>query len=164
MNYYLCGKIQTTHGLKGELKVKSTSDFNRFAVGSIIYIKQKGEYIKLEVVTTRFHKGCYLVSFKGMQDINLVEHLKNVDLYVDEEAHTLLDEDEFYYDELINKEVYFDNDEYIGVTKSILELPQGHYLEVIKDDGKKVLIPFRKEFIKDVFDDAIEVFYLEGLV
>ena len=37
-------------------------------------------------------------------------------------------------------------------------------INYIKDDGKKVLIPFRKEFIKDVFDDAIEVFYLEGLV
>ena len=38
MNYYRCGKIMTTHGIKGELKIKVTSDFNRFFKGRIVYL------------------------------------------------------------------------------------------------------------------------------
>lgn len=37
MNYYRCGKIMTTHGIKGELKIKVTSDFNRF-LREVVYL------------------------------------------------------------------------------------------------------------------------------
>ena len=33
MEYFRCGKILTTHGIKGDLKVLSVSDFDRFQKG-----------------------------------------------------------------------------------------------------------------------------------
>ena len=49
MNYYRCGKIMTTHGIKGELKIKVTSDFNRFFKGSRLFIYHQREYIPVIV-------------------------------------------------------------------------------------------------------------------
>ena len=41
MKYYKCGHIMTTHGLKGALKIKDLSDFDRFYKDSTLYILYK---------------------------------------------------------------------------------------------------------------------------
>ena len=42
MEFYRCGKILTTHGVKGDLKVMSISDFDRFQKGNRLYVKYQG--------------------------------------------------------------------------------------------------------------------------
>ena len=42
---YLVGKIVGTHGIKGELKVKSDTSFNRFEKGNKLYIEKTEEII-----------------------------------------------------------------------------------------------------------------------
>ena len=39
---YLVGKIIGTHGIKGELKVKSDTSFDRFKVGNVLYVEKDG--------------------------------------------------------------------------------------------------------------------------
>ena len=67
------GKIVGTHALKGELKIRSFSDFNdqRFVVGHKLYLNEIVDPFIIK--TVRVHKGNYLISFEGLQDINLVE-------------------------------------------------------------------------------------------
>ena len=45
MNYYEVGKIVNTHGIKGELKIISKTDFpeDRFKPGNILYIRDNGK-------------------------------------------------------------------------------------------------------------------------
>ena len=45
MKYVLVGKIIGTHGIKGEVKVVSDSDFkeDRFQVGNVCYLKLNEE-------------------------------------------------------------------------------------------------------------------------
>ena len=38
---YLVGKIIGTHGIKGELKVKSDTSFDRFKVGNVLYVEKE---------------------------------------------------------------------------------------------------------------------------
>ena len=40
---YLVGKIVGTHGIKGELKVKSDTSFDRFKKGNKLYIEKEEE-------------------------------------------------------------------------------------------------------------------------
>ena len=69
------GKIVGTHGLKGELKIRSNSDFadKRFKKGNEIIISYQNQDLVYKIITSRIHKGNYLVSFRDNQDINLVE-------------------------------------------------------------------------------------------
>ena len=76
MDFLNVGIIQNTHGLKGELKIKNLSDFNRFTEGSILYISHDSTNIKVEVLKARETQNYYLVVFKGLEDINLVEKYK----------------------------------------------------------------------------------------
>ena len=96
------GKIVGTHALKGELKIRSFSDFNdqRFVVGHKLYLNEIVDPFIIK--TVRVHKGNYLISFEGLQDINLVEKYIGYNVYgLKEDVE--LDDDEYFYDDLIDK-------------------------------------------------------------
>ena len=164
MQYYLVGEIINTHGIKGELKIQSETDFDRFIPGSILYLLKGKEYIKMTVATHRVHQGFDLVSFISYQDINLVEQFKACKLYVDETQLEELDDDEYYYHDLMNKKVYNQDQKYIGVVCEIRDLPHGEIIEIKREGKKNGLVPFNKEFIKEVTDDSIIINEIEGLL
>lgn len=144
------GKIVGTHGLKGELKVRSNSDFadERFKRGNEVIISYQNQDIVFEVITSRIHKGNYLISFKGNQDINLVEKYIGCFVYgyKDEE---LLDDDEYFYDDLIGLQVVSTDGKVIGPVTSIYDNSRHDILNV-DYHGKNVAIPYVDAFIKEV--------------
>ncbi len=92
-----------------------------------------------------------LISFNNITNINNVLEYVGKYIYVDKETLEKLDENNFYYDDLIGLIAYTDNDEKIGEVIDILEVPQGAILVIEKSDKKEALVPFVEEFIKDVF-------------
>ena len=163
MKYYKCGHIMTTHGLKGALKIKDLSDFDRFYKDSTLYILYKNEYIKVKVFNKTNFDNYYLVTFYDLLDINLVEKYKNCDIYVSElDRNDDLDEDEYYNSDLLGKEIMNQNNEIKGKVIEIREYPTCNYL-VVNYNDKNILIPFNKQFIKEVNDKYIVIDEIEGL-
>lgn len=164
MNYYKCGHIMTTHGLKGDLKIKNLSDFERFKKGNQLYILHNDEYIPVIVNKVSTYKGdTLLVSFKDLLDINLVEKYHSDDIYVSDierEADEL--DGDYYYSDLVGKNVVNQNGEARGKVLEIKELPQCDYL-VVQYNGKNSLVPFIDEFVLDVTDNDIVINEIEGL-
>ena len=162
MKFYKCGHIMTTHGIKGGLKVKNLSDFNRFYKGSKLYILHNGEYEMVTVTKVSKFKEYLLVAFEGLEDINLVLKYHSEDIYVSElDRKDELASNEYYYTDLIGKEVVNQNGEARGKVVEIRELPHAEYLVVCYND-KNVLIPFIEKFIISV-EDKIVVDEIEGL-
>ena len=163
MNYYKCGHIMTTHGLKGALKVKNLSDFDRFYKNSRLYIFYKDEYIEVNVKSVSNQDDHLLVTFKDLEDINLVEKYRNTDIYVSElDRVNELDDNEYYYSDLVGKKIINQNGDLRGVVKEIREYQVCHYL-VTNYNDKDILIPFQDKFIKEVNDDSIIIDEIEGL-
>ncbi len=163
MEGFVVGKILNTHGLKGDLKIKVLSDFDRFYKGSILYIEFKKEMIKVEVLSSKDYDNSILVRFKNMEDINLVEKYKNSFIWIREEDLTELEEDEFYFHELVGLPIYNQENQLRGTVKEVREIPQGHML-VTEINGKNKFIPFRKEFVTSVGEDKIVINEIEGLL
>lgn len=159
--FYRCGKILKTHGIKGELKILPLTDFNRFEIGKTLFIFHNNEYIEVEVATKRDFNDSLLVSFKDLADINLVEKYHGDEIFVHKSEHKALD-DGYYYDELIDKKVINQNNEERGIVNDIINYPQADYLE-IKFNNKKHLVPFIDEFIKEVNEEYIIINEIEGL-
>ncbi len=161
IKYNMCGKILKTHGLQGEVKILNSSDFPRFEVGKKVYYKEDDKYIELIIAEVRDTKDL-LVKFRNYNDINLILPLVGKDLYAKREKNDLLD-NEYYYTDLIGKDIY--NEDNILRTKvsNIREYPQGKYL-VCRIEDKVKLIPFRQEFIVDVLEDRIIIKEIDGLL
>ncbi len=162
MEYYRCGKILTTHGIKGDVKVQVFSDFNRFEKGSRIYIKHQEEYIPVNVSHSTDFGKYLLVHFEGINDCNLAKKYHLDDLYITEEDRIdELQEDEYYYSDLIGLPVFNQDGIGRGIVKEIKELPQCDYL-YITYKGKNFYVPFLNEFILEV-SDKIVLKEVEGL-
>ena len=159
---YLVGTIIGTHGIRGELKVKSETDFNRFVVGNYLFIRKDGKDIRIEISSSRIHKGFYLITIDKKYNINLVLEYVGCNIYTDTKSDDL-GEDEFYIDDLVGLTVYNNDKEIIGEVIDVREVPQGYILEV-KHNNRVVLIPFVNQFVKEVKEEGIYVELIEGLI
>lgn len=160
------GKIVGKHGLKGELKIRSNSDFSeeRFKNGNSLLIRYQGEDLEFVIVSSRIHKGNYLVALKDNQDINLVEKYVGSFVYGFKDKE-LLNDDEYFYDDLIGLQVKSVEGNLIGKVISIYNNSR-HDILNIDYNGKNVAIPYVDAFIKDVDldNEIITVQLIKGLI
>lgn len=162
------GKIINTHGTGGEVKVVRITDFDeRFTVGETVYaVNEDGKRIELVIDAHRIHKGFDLIRFEGHGNINDIEHLKGAQLKITEDQLTDLDEDEFYYHEIIGCDVYTNDGKKLGTITEILS-PGANDVWVIKQPkGKDVLIPYISEVVieVDIYSQKVLIEPMEGLL
>ena len=159
---YQIGKITNTHGIRGEVKIYNLSDFDRFFVGNNIFVVIKGQKKTFEIERVRPQGTLFIVKFKGYDNINDILPYKGEYVYTEQKPE--LEADDYHYDDLLSKNVYDENHVLLGKVISLIAVPQGHLLEIEKLDGKKRLIPFVDEFVKDILDDKIIIRPIEGLL
>ncbi len=73
------GQIVPHHGIKGEIKVKSNSDFTTsFSTRSVLTVVHNNNDLEYTVKSHRVHKGLHMLTFEGINNINDIEHLKGI--------------------------------------------------------------------------------------
>ncbi|OZT11646.1 ribosome maturation factor RimM [Priestia aryabhattai] len=169
-NWFKVGKIVNTHGIKGEVRIISTTDFaeERYEVGNKLYLFQEKQVEPVEVVvaTHRKHKNFDLVSFEGYPNVNDVEKFKNSMIKVSEDQLSELEDGEFYFHEIIGCIVKTDEGQELGKIKEILT-PGANDVWVIKGKGgKEILIPYIDEVVQEINIEKKEIMItvMEGLL
>lgn len=167
MNYYTVGKIVNTHGIRGEVRVLSVTDFpdERFKVGNKLYINKNNNLEELTIKTHRKHKQFEMLSFEGLDNINFVEPLKGLELKISESQQGNLDDGSFYHHQIVGLEVYTIDGDYIGKISEIMA-PGANDVWVVERDGKDdLLLPAIKDVIKSVQlnEQRVIVELLDGL-
>ncbi|MGP6138714.1 MULTISPECIES: ribosome maturation factor RimM [unclassified Jeotgalibaca] len=151
--YFSVGNIVNTQGLKGEVRVISVTDFaeKRYKKGSSLMLFQEGkEPIELIVKSHRKHKNFDLLTFEGKNRIEDVEIYKGGTLKVAADALHDLDEEEFYFHEIIGLEVKLESGEVLGKIKEILPLGSNDVWVVQRKGKKDLLLPYIKDVIQEV--------------
>ncbi|MCY7730562.1 ribosome maturation factor RimM [Aerococcus urinaeequi] len=170
--YYLVGKIVNTQALRGEVRVMATTDFpeERFKIGATLAIFNGDKLVEMvEVDGHRLHKNFNLLHFKGKDNINDVEKFKGFDLKVagTEREADELDENEFYYDDIIGLEVYTTDDIYLGKVREITSLPSNDVWAIQRPNkGKDILIPYIEDIVLeiDLDDNRVVIDPMDGLI
>jgi 16S rRNA processing protein RimM len=164
------GKIVNTHGIKGELKVLTQTDFPeiRFRKGSSLILMDPAESTNLSVTVEagRPQKNVWLVTFKDFGDINAVEKYKGWSIKVSEEYLVELEEDAFYHHEIIGCRVVTEEGEELGIISEILSPGANDVWVVEQPKGKPVLIPYIDDVVLAISipDKKVTVRLLEGLL
>ena len=152
--WLIVGFITSCHGIHGQLKVKSLSDFEeRFLKPGMRWLQKENETPSEIVLISGFKqpgKEIFIVKFKGINTRNHAEQLKKYKILVKTDKLPKLKKEEFHLLELINLEVKtLENDELKIIGKVInLENEKNNLLviELFKNQ-KKVFIPFVKEIV-----------------
>lgn len=150
MDKVYIGKIVSTHGIKGELKILSDFDFKDkvFVVGKKLIIDDK-EY---EIKSYRVHKNFDMVTLDDYTDINEVLFLLKRNVYVSKDELSFND-DEILDEDLITYKV-LTNTSKVGIIKEIFKASETNkILRVLFD--KEVLIPY--SFIKSIDKNKKEI-------
>ena len=167
MDFIKIGKIINTRGIKGELKIRSYTDFqeDRYHEDNKIFIKYNDEYLEFMVLKYRNIKNQDILVLKDNEDINLVEKFKGCEIFVPDDSEMTLFEDEYHISEIIGIQVY-QNKKLIGEVYDVKDYPQGDYLDIILESGKHAYVPFRDEFVTQVNleENIIEIIDMEGLI
>jgi len=148
------GLITSCHGINGQVKVKSLSDFEeRFLKPGMRWLQKKNEPpSKIEFISGFKQPGkeTFIVKIKGINTRTLAEQLKKSKVLVKSDKLPKLKKDEFHLLELINLDVkILENDELKTIGKVInLENEQNNLLviELFKNQ-KEVYIPFVKSIV-----------------
>ena len=168
MNKVIVGKIVNTCGLKGEVKVINSSDFvsERYKKNNTLLAsnEENGLERTLTIASFRENDKFIYLKFKEINSIEEAETLKESYLVIDGDELESIDDDTFYYYQLLDMEVYY-NDEKIGVISEVSDNGPQDLIRV-KGNNVNVLVPFVDDFIEsvDVKNKKICLRNLEGLL
>jgi 16S rRNA processing protein RimM len=173
VKWFNVGKIVNTHGVRGEVRVISKTDFPevRYQKGNVLYLEQseRQEKLPLTITSYRKHKQFDLLTFEGYENINQVEAFKGGLLKISEDqlSEEHLSEGEFFYHQIIGCVVFTDEGEELGKVTEILS-PGANDVWVVQPEKskKQLLIPYIDEVVKEVDINAekIIIHVIEGLL
>ena len=152
--WLIVGLITSCHGINGQVKVKSLSDFEeRFIKPGLRWLQKENEPpSKIELISGFKNPGkeTFILRFKGISTRNHAEKLKKYKILVKTNKLPKLNKEEFHLLELINLEVKtVENDELKTIGKVINLENEKNNLLVIKlfKNQKNVLVPFVEEIV-----------------
>ena len=152
--WLIVGLITSCHGINGQVKVKSLSDFEeRFLKPGIRWLQKEDEpplEIKLISGFKQPGKETFIVKLQGINTRNHAEKLKKFKILVKTDKLPKLKKEEFHLLELINLEVKTLENNKLKIIGKVINLENEKnnllLIELFKDQ-KKVFIPFVKEIV-----------------
>ena len=158
------GKLVNFHGVRGEVKLLSDSDFleERFKAGNTVVIS--GEELTIE--SYRTHKNFHMLKFVGVSNINDITHLKGKDVFIEENGEELkLAENEYHVRDIVGLTVInLDDNTELGKISEVM-FTGANDVWVIQGE-REYLIPYIEQVVKvvDVERGIVEITPLEGLL
>jgi len=149
--YVLIGKIVGVHGMKGTNKFRSYAEsLSVFNPGRSLLIRDsRSRQTSIEIIWVKPHTKTPLILFKGVIDRDQAEALIGAELFIPETELPELDEDIYYWFELIGLEVYTTEEEYLGRIASIMATGSND-VYVVSNKKKEVLIPALESVVVEI--------------
>ena len=166
MEFLEVGKIINTHGLRGDVKIVTWTDYPEdFEEIEKVYIKRKTGDEVLNIANVKYQKNNIIVKFKEIADINEAEKYKNLVVYADREDLPELEEGAHYIADLIGLTVVDEKGEVIGELVDVFNTGANDIYDVKRSGKKNLLLPVIDEVVKDIDLESkkITVHVMEGL-
>lgn len=164
--FAIVGRIRKPHGIRGEVTVELlTSEPDRFfAPGSRLYAgtttgdianhpedrgnRESRQELHVEAATP--YRGGLIAKFDAIPDRSAAEMWRQRYLLVPSDEITPPADDEVFMHDLLGMRVRGDDGRDLGEVTAWYELPQGLTLEVKRDGGGDMLLPYRSGIVREV--------------
>ncbi len=165
-NQLEAGKIINTHGLRGEVKIVTWTDYPEvFEEIDFLYVHKKTGDERLDVKNVKYQKNNIIVKFAQINSIEEAEKYKNMILYVDRDQMPPLPDGMNYIVDLIGLEVYDEEGEKVGVIADVFNTGANDIYDVKREGKKNLLLPVIDDCVKEVDTEngRVIVNVMEGL-
>ena len=162
LEFITIGRILTTWGVEGKLKVKIETDFpQRFAPRSTVYINRQ----PMTIDSTEWHKGKAIIKLSTIDSIEDAERLHGQPVEIHHSQVYPLPEGQYYHFQLVGLEVWTTRGELLGnITEILTAESNDNY--VVSGTGGEILIPAIEDVVKsiDLNNGRIVIEPIEGLL
>ncbi|MFC6198157.1 ribosome maturation factor RimM [Ponticaulis profundi] len=156
-NWVCVGAIAGAHGVRGDVRVRSFTQYPEdcFAYGPLC--SETGEVL-IDPIEAKPVKNAFVVKTETSKSREDWEAMKGTRLYVPREHLPPAEEDEFYYDDLLNLTVTHVDGRALGHVKAVQNFGADDLLEIVAPDGRTAYyLPFTKAVIPTLRLEAGEL-------
>ena len=161
LDFVPVGRIAGVHGIRGELRVLPLEGEADFLTGfQTFYLEGQ----PVSPTACRVHKGCLLVKFKGVDDMDAALELKGKTVSI-RRSDVKLPEGSFFDEELVGLAARdAETGEDLGKIEEVLSYP-AHKVYVLRGGRDEFLVPAVPAFIAgiDLAAGTVDIHMMEGL-
>ena len=165
--YISIGKILNAHGVEGAIKVYSYAEsLSVFNSGNMILVKNPDDSSEkcYKVKWSAPHSRFVLLMFEGVDSRSLSDNLKGCELFIEKASLPELEENTYYWEDIIGLSVYTADDNFLGRVESIIQTGSND-VYVVKDGKSEILVPAMESVVLkiDLDKKTMKVNLPEGL-
>ena len=163
---YELGKVVKTHGLKGELSIYLDVDVpEEYEELDSLLVEREGQLVPYFVEALNLQGQRAIVKLEDVNDITAASELVGCPLWLTLDNLPELDDDQFYYHEIVGFQVVDEEKGPIGPIVSVATLPHQDLL-VVDHQSHEVLIPITDAIVlgHDAEAKRLNVRLPEGLL
>ena len=161
--YPECGKILTTHGCHGGVKIESWCDSAAvLAALPAVYMKNGAQFTRVALKKTAVSGNIVYATLEGVDSMDAADLLRGKILHAKREDLHLAD-GVMLIAEMIGLPVYHvQSGERLGTLKDVIH-PAHTDIYVINTSKGEAMVPVVEEFVKRVGEDGIYLSPIEGM-
>lgn len=161
------GHVSKLHGVKGEVViVLDVDDASRYKKLESVFVEINRQLVPFFIDGISIKNKHAIVKFDGMDTTDQAGMINNAEVFLPLSFLPKLNENKFYFHEIIGFTVNDKNLGNIGTVEAVLEYPGQNIIQVRDSNKNEILIPLRNEFIikVDGGNKSMEVNTPEGLI
>lgn len=146
----LVGRVNRPHGLEGVLRIwpYAGNDASFLKAKTVLLESLSGKTYEYGVVFLKPHKNIFLLKLAGVDSPDVAEEYRGAEIYV-RKGDLTREEGEYFWDELLNLDVYLDTGEYLGTLSQVIPA-EGHDIYVVTKGDREILIPAVHEVVIEI--------------
>lgn len=150
MEMLAVGVVTATHGLKGELTVRSFSGrIDHLGRLRAVLLRRGSEERRATVLSVRAKPPHAVMKLEGVDSPETARGFRGFEIWVPRSEAAPLEVGEFYAVDLCRCSLYF-GQERLGSIRSVVDAGSSQMLEVEGPGGKAFLVPFIDHFVGEV--------------
>lgn len=154
--FLVVGRVVRPHGVRGALLVEPVSRIiDSLEPGNRIFIGEQDTPFELSSI--RYHQKRLMVALDGVDDRNQAEELRGQEIKIRFSQAAPLDEDEYYYWQIIGLQVELESGESLGKVVEIIETGANDVYIVRNNEDKEILLPAIASVILNVDLEAEKI-------
>lgn len=142
--------ITSAHGIKGAVKVRSFTEYPEdFAEYSPLLSADGTKNFNVKIISDA--GDSFIAEVEGVKSRNEAEMLRGTELFIYRDSLPEVEDNEFYYEDLIGLEARSINGKKMGVITAIYNHGAGDILEVkMNNSGKAELVSFTDDNVPEI--------------
>jgi|TARA_B100001540_G_scaffold306217_1_gene318079 16S rRNA processing protein RimM len=156
------GKVLKAHGLKGELKISLFDISSKILLEGInLWFYKNNSYQNYKLEKLRGSSKNIIVKLSEINDRNNVVAFLNKKIFLSKNDYPEPDENNYHLSDLINLEIFDENNNSYGFVCDAIKLP-GNNVLIFKYENKEIMVPIVDYFI-ELFDFKKKVIKVKNI-